>query len=84
MLNGFSLKFESITLNTTNGLVQWSTLSLILFNIFLIDLLNELDRNKICNLAYADDLAWWCQNIDQAKMPIINSKRLVWEKRYED
>ena len=84
MLNGFSLKFESITLNTTNGLVQWCALSLILFNIFLNDLLNEFDRNKIHNLAYADDLAWWCQNIDKAKIVIINSKILVWEKRYED
>ena len=57
MLSGFSLKYGNITINTTNGLVQESSLSPILFNIFLNDLLNKLDRNEIHNLTYADDLA---------------------------
>ena len=70
MLSGFSLKYGNITINATNGLVQESSLSPILFNIFLNDLLNKLDRDEIHNLTYADDLAWCCQNIDQTKRAI--------------
>ena len=57
MLDSFKLKFGGITINTTRGLVQGSTLSPILFNIYLNDILNQFENEKILSLAFADDIA---------------------------
>ena len=72
MLENFSLKYCDIIIHTQWGLAQGLTFSPILFNIFLNDLLNKLENNDIYTLAYADDLACICENIDQVYKAIKN------------
>ena len=57
MLESFSLKYDDIIIHAQRGLVQESTLSPILFNIFLNGLLNKFENNETYILAYVDDLA---------------------------
>ena len=55
-LENFKLKCEYRIIRTNRGLVQDSTISPILFNIFLNDLLNSFETNNIHVLVYADDI----------------------------
>ena len=50
--------------------MQGSTISPILFNTFLNDLLNSFETNNIHVLAYADDIVWWCENLKQIEQSI--------------
>ena len=54
MLDNFKLKFGRSIINATRGLAQGSTLSPILFNIYLNDLLSELEKSGVLTLAFAD------------------------------
>ena len=57
MFSRFSVTIDNKTwINTNTGLPQGSWLSPILLNIYLDELLNELDQNWLFNRAYADDI----------------------------
>ena len=56
MLENFTLVYEGTSITTKKGLVQGSTLSPLLFNLFINDLLNIMDLNHITTLGYADDI----------------------------
>ena len=51
-----------IYININNGLLQGSLLSPILFNIYINDLIKDLDYIVFEILAYADDLCVLCQD----------------------
>ena len=51
---------ESININS--GVLQGSTLSPLLFNAFINDLINTLEKSTSDVLAYADDIAFVCTN----------------------
>ena len=65
MLDKFCLNYNGIKIKTEKGLVQGSTLSPLLFNLFINDLLNLLERWGIETRAYADDIAWIWKNVQQ-------------------
>ena len=65
MLDKFCLNYNGIKIKTEKGLVQGSTLSPLLFNLFINDLLNLLERWGIKTRAYADDTAWIWKNVQQ-------------------
>ena len=65
MLESFKLKYGDTEILAQRGRAQGSTLSLILINIFLNDLLNLLESNGIYILAFADNLVWCWNSLDQ-------------------
>ena len=48
-------------INVNNGVLQGSIISPILFDLYINDLINELDKNSFDVLAYADDLCILCE-----------------------
>ena len=52
-------------INVNNGVLQGSIISPILFDLYINDLINELDKNSFDVLAYADDLCILCEGRNQ-------------------
>ena len=48
-----------------NGVLQGSLISPMLFNLYINDLIKELNQNSYEILAYADDLCILCEGINQ-------------------
>ena len=55
MLDWFKLKYRDKIIDAQIGLTQGSTLTPILFKIFLNNLLNNFEKDGIKSLAYADE-----------------------------
>ena len=51
--------------NDNNGVLQGSLISPMLFNLYINDLIKELNENSYEILAYADDLCILCEGINQ-------------------
>ena len=58
-------------INVNNGVLQGSLISPMLFDLYINDLINELDVNAFDVLAYADDLCVLCEGRSQL-MNVIN------------
>ena len=52
-------------INVNNGVLQGSLISPMLFDLYINDLINELDKNSFEVLAYADDLCVLCEGKNQ-------------------
>ena len=78
MLKDFTLHYNNEIIIPKRGLVQGSVLSLLIFNRFINDLLNEFEANKITALGYADDIVCICENNDQIQISCELMKR--WSK----
>ena len=59
------VSYNSENINVNNGVLQGSLISPILFDLYINDLINELDKNSFEVLAYADDLCVLCEGINQ-------------------
>ena len=70
MLRKFKLNFNGETIHTNKGLVQGSVLSIILFNLFINDLIILLKINGTMVRAYADDIAWVWTSIYQTRRAV--------------
>jgi hypothetical protein len=57
-------------INVNKGVLQGSILSPILFNFFIDDLIRNLEENTSDTLAYADDVAIVCKNLNQVNKSI--------------
>ena len=57
MLESFTLNNKGYKIKTSRGLVQGSTLSPLLFDLFINDLLNTFKTKQIEKRVYADDIA---------------------------
>ncbi len=68
-------------ININCGVLQGSILSPLLFNAFINDLINSLERTAYDVLAYADDVAFICANTSQLKESIKLIKE--WSKENE-
>jgi len=53
------------TINVNNGVLQGSLISPMLFDLYINDLIDELDKNAYDVLAYADDLCVLCEGRSQ-------------------
>ena len=78
MLNDFTLHHNNEIIISKRGLVQGSVLSLLIFNLFINELLNEFEANKITGLGYADDIICICENNEQIPLSCELMKR--WSK----
>ena len=56
---------NSENINVNNGVLQGSLISPMLFDLYINDLINELDKNSFEVLAYADDLCVLCDGRNQ-------------------
>ena len=56
---------DNICINVNNGVLQGSLISPMLFNLYINDLIKELNQNSYEILAYADDLCILCERINQ-------------------
>ena len=56
---------NSENINVNNGVLQGSLISPMLFDLYINDLINELDNNSFDVLAYADDLCVLCDGKNQ-------------------
>ena len=81
MLKDFKIDIEGETIPTFRGLIQGSVLSLILFNLFVNDLLVEYETAKIESRAYADDIICIWSNLTQAKSAILIMKNWSLQNR---
>ena len=70
MLDKFILNYEGQEIKTQRGIVQGSVLSLVLFNLYINDLMWNLEFEKIKSWAYYNDIAWVWESIDKTKQTI--------------
>ncbi len=56
---------NNVCINVNNGVLQGSLISPMLFNLYINDLIKELNENSYEILAYADDLCILCEGINQ-------------------
>ena len=68
ILKDFTLHYNNEIIIPKRGLVQGSVLSPLIFNLFINDLLNEFEANKITALGYADDIVCICENNEQIQL----------------
>ena len=59
------ISYNSECINVNNGVLQGTLISPMLFNLYINDLINELDKNSFEVLAYADDLCVLCDGRNQ-------------------
>ena len=59
------ISYNSECINVNNGVLQGSLISPMLFDLYINDLINELDKNSFEVLAYADDLCVLCDGRNQ-------------------
>ena len=78
MLKDFTLHYNNEIIIPKRGLVQGSVLSPLIFNLFINDLLNEFEANKITALGYADNIVCICENNEQIQLSCELMKR--WSK----
>ena len=64
---------NSENINVNNGVLQGSLISPMLFDLYINDLINELDKNSFEVLAYADDLCVLCDGRNQ----LINVLKII-------
>ena len=66
------------SINVNNGVLQGSLISPMLFDLYINDLIDELDKNACDVLAYADDLCVLCEGRSQ----LINAIHIIdkWSK----
>ena len=57
--------FNSENINVNNDILQGSLISPILFDLYINDLINELDNNSFDVLTYADDFCIICDGKNQ-------------------
>ena len=56
---------DNLCINVNNGVLQGSLISPMLFNLYINDLIKELNQNSYEILAYADDLCILCEGLNQ-------------------
>ena len=56
---------DNLCINVNNGVLQGSLISPMLVNLYINDLIKELNQNSYEILAYADDLCILCEGINQ-------------------
>ena len=64
---------NSENINVNNGVLQGSLISPMLFDLYINDLIDELDKNSFEVLAYADDLCVLCDGRNQ----LINVLKII-------
>ena len=69
MLDKFILSYEGQEIKTQRGLVQGSVLSIVLFNLYINDLMWNLEFEKIKSWVYYNDIAWVWESIDKQNRP---------------
>ena len=79
MLKKSTLIFEGKEIKTFKGLIQGSTLSPLLFNLYLNDLLVLFNMQGIFSRAYADDVICICSTLDQVNTAMTIMKE--WSQR---
>ena len=65
-----SIDYDSETIPINQGVLQGSLISPYLFNIYINDLLSDLEEQKILTLAYADDISCICETKEKLDIAI--------------
>ena len=81
MLDKFILNYEGQEIKTQKGLVQGSVLSLVLFNLYINDLMWNLEFEKIKSWAYYNDITWVWESIDKTKQAIEIVNKWAFENK---